>query len=193
MNIVFIAVPWTVFGAANIAYNLWLNIYFNQGWAGGNVWLIANTAYLILQYVLSIGLFWEIDVWIYWLKFLRIGSLITSYIYTIGYMMGVVTLFVVAWDLDGAEVTWVGMMTAMVLSYNLILHFPILLIGWGIALKEFSMEFVQMANDWAGTGLDDWSLGAHNVIDLMIACSNWLNPWWWFAEDDGDKWDDMYE
>lgn len=75
------------------------------------------------------------------MKFIRICSLVSAYLYSIGYFLGVVTLMVVAWDLDGAEVTWVGMMTAMVLSYNLILHAPIMLINLGIAGKEFSMEF----------------------------------------------------
>ena len=76
------------------------------------------------------------------MKFIRIISLISAYLYSIGYALGVVTLLVVAWDLDGSDVTWVGMMTCMVLSYNLILHAPILLINLGIAIKEFSMEFI---------------------------------------------------
>lgn len=47
LNIIFAAVPWTLFGLANIGWNVWLNIYFNKGWAGGNIWLILNTAYLV--------------------------------------------------------------------------------------------------------------------------------------------------
>lgn len=76
------------------------------------------------------------------MKFIRILSLVSAYLYTVGYMLGIVTLMVVAWDLDGAEVTWIGMMTAMVISYNLILHMPILFINFGICTKEFSMEFI---------------------------------------------------
>jgi len=48
-------------------------------------------------------------------------------------------------------------------------------------------------NDWAGSGLDDYSLGVHNIIDLIVACINWVNPVWWFEDDDGTKWDKMYE
>lgn len=47
LNMVFVALPWTLFGLCNIAWNVWLNIYFNQGWAGANIWLMANTAYLV--------------------------------------------------------------------------------------------------------------------------------------------------
>jgi len=42
-------------------------------------------------------------------------------------------------DLDGAEVTYLNMYTVMVLSYNLILHCPILFINFGIIAKEISM------------------------------------------------------
>ena len=193
LNMVFIALPWTVFGLALIGWNLFLNIDFNEGWAGGNLWLISNTVYLILQFALSIGLFWEIDVWIYWMKFIRIGSLVAAYIYSIGYLAAFITLVVILDDMDGSDINWVSMYTVMVLSYNLILHAPIILMSIGIAIKEFSMEFIQFANDWAGTGLDDISLGFHNIIDLGIAMTNWLNPWWWVEEDNGDKWDKMYE
>ena len=127
------------------------------------------------------------------MKYIRIFSLLSAYLYSVGYMLAMVTVMVIAWDLDGSDITWTGMLTAMTLSYHLILHAPIMFVNFGIAAKEFSMEFVQLANDWAGTGLDDWSLGAHNVVDLVIALCNWINPFWWFAEDDGDKWDDMYE
>lgn len=96
-------------------------------------------------------------------------------------------------DMDGSEVTWVSMWTVLCLAYNIIIHAPTLLVDFGIAIKELSMEVIQFGNDWAGTGLDDWSLGLHNIVDMMVAISNWLNPWWWFADDDGDKWDSMYE
>ena len=96
---------------------------------------------MIIQYILSIGLFWEIEIWIYYMKFIRIFSLLSSYIYIFGYLFALVTLLVVLDDLDGAQVKWANMYTVMVISYNLILHAPILPLNLGIALKEFSMEF----------------------------------------------------
>ena len=96
-------------------------------------------------------------------------------------------------DLDGTEIRWVNIYSAMVLSYNLIMHAPILPICLGIAIKEFSMEFIQFVNDYAGTGLDDISLGLHNIVDLIVALFNWVNPLWWVEEDNGDKWDKMWE
>lgn len=191
LMVVFIAAPWTILGGCAVAWNIWLNIYFNQGWAGANIWLILNSVYLIFQYVLSLLLFYEIDAWIYYMKFIRFGSLISSYFYTIMYIVALVELLVIIDDLDGSEVTFVNMYTVMVLAYNLILHAPIIPVNIAIAAKEGSMEFVQFLNDWAGTGLDDWSLGLHNIVDFFIAIGNWLNPWWWFS--DKKDWDEMYE
>ena len=48
LNCIFIAGPWSVLGTALISWNLWLNIDFNRVWAGGNLWLIGNTTYLIV-------------------------------------------------------------------------------------------------------------------------------------------------
>lgn len=137
-----IAVPWTILGLALIGFNLFCNIGLNEGWAGGNLWLIGNTVYLILQFALSIGLFWEIDVWIYWMKFIRIFSLLSSYIYIFGYLFALVTDLIILDDLDGSEIRWANVYSAMVLSYNLILHAPILPICIGISIKEFSMEVI---------------------------------------------------
>jgi len=110
-----------------------------------------------------------------------------------GYIVTIITLLVIVWDIDGAEINAASIMSAFVLSYNLLLHWPVLFINLGIAVKEASMEVFQFANDWAGTGLDDYSLGVHNIIDLFAALFNWVNPWWWVEEDDGYKWDKMYE
>ena len=132
-------------------------------------------------------------MWIYWMKFVRIFSLISSYLYLFGYLFMLVTDLIIMDDLDGTEIRWVNIYSAMVLSYNLIMHAPILPICLGIAIKEFSMEFIQFVNDYAGTGLDDISLGLHNIVDLIVALFNWVNPLWWVEEDNGDKWDKMWE
>lgn len=162
-----VAVPWTLFGAALVATNVVINIAFNDGWAGGNIFLIAQTAYLVLQYVLSVLLFLEIDPWLKYMKFIRIGSLFVSYLYTIMYIIFSILLVVILDDLDGAEITYMNMYTVMVLSYNLIFHTPVLAINIGIILKEISMEFIQFMNDVAMTGMDDYSLATHNLLDLF--------------------------
>ena len=41
-----VAVPWIALGAALVASNIVINIGFNDGWAGANIFLISQTAYL---------------------------------------------------------------------------------------------------------------------------------------------------
>ena len=43
-----IAIPWILIGAGCVAVNIVINIGFNDGWAGGNLFLISQTAYLVL-------------------------------------------------------------------------------------------------------------------------------------------------
>lgn len=162
-----VAIPWTLFGAALVATNVVLNIFVNDGWAGGNVFLIMQTAYLAIQYFLSVLLYLEIDPWLKYMKFIRIGSLFVSWVYTLWYIALSILLVVILDDLDGAEVTYINMYTVMVLSYNLIFHVPVLAVNVGIILKEISMEFIQFCNDVAMTGMDDYSLATHNLLDLF--------------------------
>jgi len=193
LNFVFIALPWTAVGFLLVVYDLIFNIWFNDFWAGGNVFLIVYSVYLIVQYILSLGLFWEIDIWLQYTFFIRLFSLFSAYLYMWYFLACFVILMVLINDMDGHEITWDGMFTAFFISYNLLLHWPVLVINFGIAVKELSMEFWQFANDFAGSGLDDTSLGFHNISDLLIALTNWIDPMWWIEEDDGFKWDRMYE
>ena len=61
INISVISIPWSILGALLIIWDLVQNIYFNQGWAGVNPFLIANSIYGVLQYIMSIFVVWEID------------------------------------------------------------------------------------------------------------------------------------
>ena len=40
-----VAVPWLVMGVMLITANLFLNLWYNRWWAGGNVFLVLNTLY----------------------------------------------------------------------------------------------------------------------------------------------------
>lgn len=73
----------------------------------------------------------------------------------------------------------------MVLSYNLILHFPVNIVTICVVMKEFSMEFFQFANNMAGTDMDDWSLGFANFLDMFRFVFDLVNPWWWQSD---EKW-----
>ena len=189
-----VAVPWILIGAALCTSNIIINIGFNDGWAAGNIFLISQTAYLLIQYFQSVLLYLEVDPWLKYMKFIRIGSLFMAWAYLMAYIAFSILLVVILDDLDGSEVTYMSMFTVMTLSYNLIFHTPVLLVNLMIVIKEISMEFLQFVNDLAGTGMDDYSLAAHNFLDMIVDITNWINPWWWAeAVEDPTEWDEMYE
>jgi len=64
INIIGIAIPWTIIVVALIVYNIYFNINWNRFWAGGSPWLIFETVFLILQGFESILTVFEIPIWL---------------------------------------------------------------------------------------------------------------------------------
>lgn len=42
-----IGIPYAVVELICVSWNLIMNIDFNKGWAGGNIWLVGNTLQLL--------------------------------------------------------------------------------------------------------------------------------------------------
>ena len=47
LNLFFLAIPWSFISQILLGYNLFFNIKWNFLWAGGNVWLLFNTIYVV--------------------------------------------------------------------------------------------------------------------------------------------------
>ena len=90
INIAVIAIPWTILGALLIVWNLVLNIYFNEGWAGANAFLISNTIYAVFMYVITIFTTWEIDIILHYTRWLRLISVVIALGYTVGWFAGLI-------------------------------------------------------------------------------------------------------
>ena len=43
-----VGVPWIIVLIAIFAWNMFVNIFWNKWWAEGNVFLMANTAYIMI-------------------------------------------------------------------------------------------------------------------------------------------------
>jgi hypothetical protein len=104
INIVVLGAPWTILGGSAIGWNLVINSIFNQLWAEGNIWLILNTCFGVSQYILSLLLVFEADFFIRYLKFIRIISLISGYLYNIVYILGIIKFLDVLNDWDGEKI-----------------------------------------------------------------------------------------
>ena len=135
------AIPWTILGALLIIWNLVLNIYFNQGWAGANAFLIFNTVYAVFLYIVTILTTWEIDIVLHYIRWLRLFSVIAAIIYTIGWVAGLFQLLFIMEDWDGGKATAMDMYAMMILSYNLIMHVGILPFNFVLIAKEIQIEF----------------------------------------------------
>ena len=185
VNMCLIGIPWALLGSIMVGWNLMLNMEVNEYWAGGNMWLLANTGYALIQYCLSLLLVFEIDDWIKYFKFIRFASLISGALYIAIWLAFLIELFNLVYDWTGVHDDLQKAFVAMTISYNLIIHMSIIPIILVITIKEGSMELFQFANDLAGTELDDTSLGFHNLVDMLQI----FNPWWWFDGDNGtNKW-----
>lgn len=49
LNIFFVVLPLGITSIAGIGFNIWANIAWHNWWAEGNVFLIANTAWMIIS------------------------------------------------------------------------------------------------------------------------------------------------
>jgi len=113
-----------------------LNIYFNEGWAGANVFLIFNTIYAVFMYVITIFTTWEIDIILHYTRWLRLFSVIAAILYTIGWVAGLFQMLIIMLDWDGAKASAMDMYAMMILSYNLIMHVGILPFNFILIAKE---------------------------------------------------------
>ena len=87
LNMILFAVPWTLLGGVLVGGNLVLNIWFNHGWAYANIFLIANTVYAIVQYIMSIIIVWEVDIVMQYTRWIRWISLTSGLLYTLAWVL----------------------------------------------------------------------------------------------------------
>jgi hypothetical protein len=142
-NYLFIAIPYTAIGLSCVGFNILLNLIWNRFWAGGNIFLMANTYYMLVQFFLSILIIWEVTPWMRYIHYVRLFSLISSYVYSIIYIAALIRYFSLILEWDGREPDLDELFLSMVIGYNLILNASIIPINVAIALKEFSMEWFQ--------------------------------------------------
>lgn len=81
INVWVIAIPWGLLGLVGVGFNIFINIDFNKWWAEGNIYLLASTIIGVFQYIFSLLLVLEVDVWLRWAKLIRFFSLMLAIIY----------------------------------------------------------------------------------------------------------------
>ena len=127
----------------------------------------------------------EVDSWIRNAQVFRLLSFMFAVIWNLVYLFAFLWLSDYIGKWDGREIGTSEMFVAMVIAYNLILHFGILPINFVIIFKELSMEWFQFLNIDAGTDRDDISLRPgeeYNDVDRLSKDLEWFDPDCWGTE-----------
>ena len=141
-NFIFNFIPWFWFSALMIVVNLILNMALNNFWAEGNLGLILNTWYLIIQTVMSWILVIEIPVLLKSKVYgvIRWISASTSVIYMMFYFFIIGDWIYELW-LESEDTYYnyqlIDVIFNMYMAYNIIFNLHILPVNMQIIWKEF--------------------------------------------------------
>jgi len=144
-SIVFIGIPWSLVTWLFIVGNIVVNSWLNEGWAEGNLFLLGNTIYAMVQTFLGWNLFLEFYPYLQWFAFIRILSLFGAVVYNsvyLTFLFGWLSeIFVLPIEEDDpfAEIGIFDVVANMMMVYNSILHAPIFVLNAGIIWKESVM------------------------------------------------------
>jgi hypothetical protein len=119
INLVFVALPWAVVSIACVGWNLYFNANWNEMWAGGNVWLMANTFYILFQGFASVMLAFELPIWLRTFRTTRFWSFVFATVYNLVFF----TLALEWWDMlyivnDKSSYDFVDIFINTCLGYN---------------------------------------------------------------------------
>lgn len=135
-----IGFPWTFISQIFFAWNVLFNAKWNFLWAGGNVYLIANTVFAYMQTWMSVFLIWEMPIFMRHAKLFRLISLVAGVVYNILYFTSVADFLILLFKQDKETIDIFYLMSAMFFGYNIVLHFPITIVNTAIFVKEIFLE-----------------------------------------------------
>jgi hypothetical protein len=118
------ALPFFIFGALGVAVNIFLNIEFNHGWAGGNLFLFFNTIMTFWQYFMGDMLIFEIDGWLRTGKFLRMLSFSYAAISSCFYFYFLYDVLDHGLGWNKEEPTFLEVYYTLFVAYNLLMNTP---------------------------------------------------------------------
>ena len=179
--IVVVFVPYWWISIACFTWNVVLNIMYNKIWAGGNLWLVGNTLYLLFQIVASWPLMLEIPTYLRHAKFIRYLSILSGSIYNLFIISDISSWLLDLYAIPEETMNHVNMLDVlfnMFLVYNAILHSSIVIINSAIIAKEIELVFYQLARN-TGHVIEGYTLRKYdlNFQDMVPAFWAYFNPW----------------
>jgi hypothetical protein len=146
-NVIIVFIPWVYFSLGMVLYNFAINVFENNFWADGNLWLLGNTIFMI---VLSIHTWFLMLEWPFYLRHtfgLRWVWIIIGIIYSAQIVSDAfAVLGMDEWRTDDVyeKYTLVDMFMNMFLAYNVLLHWPVVPITVAMIGKEVEMTIYQL-------------------------------------------------
>lgn len=177
-NLGAVAIPWSIVMMGILGFNIFVNIWWNRWWAGGNIFLMAQTLYHVVMGLHTAFLLFEFEIYLRPLasKVWRIFALMTAVSTTIAYfafiLKWILMVYFTSFD-DEEQWDAVSLFEAMFLGYNILLNVTILPINWLLISKEITMPFIQFLSPNAGHNDDDISI---NTDDIRLTFLDFLNP-----------------
>jgi len=80
-------VPWLIVSLGFVVANLYMNIDWNEWWGEGNAWLLANTIYLVIQFLVSNFLMFEWPLFVRTFRVTRFLSFWSGVVYITLYVI----------------------------------------------------------------------------------------------------------
>jgi len=172
-----IGVPWSFINLIMIGYNLFCNISWNQWWAHGNVFLLYNTYYAVIQGALSVWLIFEIPFYMRHFKFFRYISLFAALAYNFVFFAGVIDFLALLFVDEKTQLNLFYMIEAGMFAFSGMVHFPIVILNNAIIFKEFVLEFIHLSISRHGRNNDDHTaLGLYDFAQFFYLVLTAVNP-----------------
>ena len=143
VNFLFVGIPWVAVSVIMCILNIVFNTVFTGGWADGNFFLILNTAYLLIQTILSWPLVLEIPIFINDMRFFRALSVLAAWGYSFVYILTALDWAYMLWmepESTYEEYDFMSVMTNMFLAFNLVGNIIVMPVNFAIIAKEVTLE-----------------------------------------------------
>jgi len=175
LNLVFFGFPWTFISQVMFAWNVLFNAKWNFLWAGGNVYLMANTAYVYIQTWMSIATVYELPIYMRHFKFFRLISWCSAVLYNFLFFASLIDFILLLFVYDKKTFDIFYLMEAMMFGYNFVLHYPITMVNWVIIFKELSLELFSLSAKRHGHNIHI-ALGLYDVFAFWATIFDVINP-----------------
>ena len=178
INFWLIGIPYFLFVVLSNGWNFVFNLNRNFAWAGGNVFLLANSVYSFVQSLLGLMIIFEIPVWLKHAKEIRGSSLMAAVTWNTFFLGFLYRARSTIKNSHREEFDFADFFEVLFIGYNLVMHGPIFLINLAIILKEIDFEFLQLMND-SISGDSDYALGLIHIYMFFRNVFFVLNPLNW--------------